>query len=145
MFDTASKQSDIFQPFAQSLLNCFSGYNLTIMTYGQTSSGKTYTMFGSDWESLQQKRSSKIQQHTFYEAISIDENFAGIIPRTIHYVFEQIKKESIKFRVQVSFIQIYNEKIYDLFQSQGPPVALAIHEHKQDGTYIEGLLVPFHN
>jgi len=32
------------------VIDTFNGYNMTILTYGQTNSGKTYTMFGSDWD-----------------------------------------------------------------------------------------------
>lgn len=53
------------------------------------------------------------------ESIESDSNFAGIIPRTIYEVFRSItlKREvnpNMQISVYVSFIQIYNEKIYDL-------------------------------
>ena len=66
------------------------GYNGTIFAYGQTSSGKTYTM----------------------EGLSLDSENRGIIPRMMGYIFQKIREmEAIQFRVKCSFIEIYNEKI----------------------------------
>lgn len=74
------------------------GFNGTIFAYGQTSSGKTFTMEGP--------------------AIDSDEN-KGIIPRMMDEVFDGIMKanENIEFTVKVSFLEIYNEKIHDLLDS----------------------------
>ena len=71
------------------------GFNGTIFAYGQTSSGKTFTMEGP--------------------SIDSDEN-QGIIPRMMDEVFDCIMRanESIEFTVKVSFLEIYNEKIHDL-------------------------------
>jgi kinesin family protein 5 len=71
------------------------GFNGTIFAYGQTSSGKTFTMEGP--------------------SIDSDEN-KGIIPRMMDEMFDCIMRanESIEFTVKVSFLEIYNEKIHDL-------------------------------
>ena len=61
---------------------------MTIFAYGQTGSGKTYTMFGSNWESAIEKQfKSQNQQNTFFEDLISDENYAGLIPRTIFTLF----------------------------------------------------------
>jgi centromeric protein E len=81
------------------------GFNGSILTYGQTSSGKTYTMMG-------------------------DECAKGVIELTVDDIFSEIESCSDKsFNLSVSFIEIYNEKIFDLlverkhelriFESQG--------------------------
>ena len=59
------------------------------MSYGQTSSGKTYTMFGSDWDTVSDQKSKPkvLKQNTFYEDIEHDTNFAGIIPRTLFFLY----------------------------------------------------------
>ncbi len=70
------------------------GYNGTLLCYGQTSSGKTFTM----------------------EGVPSNEELKGIIPRMMEYVFECINQspEDIEFSVKCSFLEIYNEKIQDL-------------------------------
>lgn len=64
---------------------------MTVFAYGQTGSGKTYTMFGSDWETMISTNLNSKRQNTFFEDLSADENFAGVIPRTIYKLFEEIR------------------------------------------------------
>ena len=45
-------------------------------------------MFGSDWENMIEKNLKSQRQHTFFEDLGSDENFAGLIPRTIYRLFE---------------------------------------------------------
>jgi hypothetical protein len=67
------------------------GYNGTIFAYGQTGTGKTYTMVG-DYK-------DKINR--------------GIIPRSFDYIFETIKNDKEnKYFISLSFIQIYLETVY---------------------------------
>ncbi|CAD8090546.1 unnamed protein product [Paramecium primaurelia] len=74
------------------------GYHVTVFAYGQTGSGKTYTMEG--------QRDN--------EGIAIKHD--GIIPKTIHSLFNKIKQNALQrdYSVYCSYLQIYNEKIYDL-------------------------------
>ena len=68
------------------------GYNATLFAYGQTSSGKTFTMEGVSHE---------------------DPELKGIIPRVMESLFELLNNasEDVEFSVKVSFVEIYNEKI----------------------------------
>jgi len=68
---------------------------MTIFAYGQTSTGKTYTMQGNPPEN------------------------EGIIPLTLKEIFEKIKnsKDIINSKISVSFIEIYNESINDLLDN----------------------------
>jgi kinesin family protein 6/9 len=73
--------------------SCFEGYNATIFAYGQTGSGKTYTITGGA------------------------ERYAdrGIIPRTISYIFNEIsKRNTYQYKVNISYLEIYNDDGYDL-------------------------------
>ena len=83
---------ELFKPNIHHVLN---GINMTIFAYGQTSTGKTYTMQGEL------------------------PNNAGIIPLTLEEIFEQIKndKDIIDSQIGVSFIEIYNESINDLLDN----------------------------
>ena len=65
------------------------------MAYGQTGAGKTYTIIGSD-----------------------DWNLRGLVPRTIQYVFKSLENAKIKPTLQVSFLEIYNEDVFDLLDPE---------------------------
>ncbi len=58
---------------------------MTIFAYGQTSSGKTYTMFGKDWETTHKNK--HLKQRTIISDLEDDEKYSGIIPRAIHRLF----------------------------------------------------------
>jgi kinesin family protein 5 len=118
VFDTSTDQKTTYEiagkPLVESVLE---GFNGTILTYGQTSSGKTFTMQG-DLDS---------------------ENFKGIIPRMVDTVFEKIEQssESMEFTVKASMLEIYNEKIRDLLDPSKNN--LNVREEKQKGIYVDGL------
>jgi hypothetical protein len=58
-------------------------------------------------------------------------------------VFDQVIKiyeeENIRFNIYISFVQIYNEKLFDLFQDNGSKAPLNIREDKFQGVFVEGL------
>jgi hypothetical protein len=93
-YDERSTQEEIFNQTSKPILeSVVEGYNGTIFAYGQTGTGKTYTMEGSETR----------------------EQDKGIIPRSINWIFNSIKSTSDQqFLVQVSFIEIYNEEVRDL-------------------------------
>ena len=74
-----------------------SGYNCTIFAYGQTGTGKTYTMSGDMTETL---------------GMLSDE--AGIIPRVLQKLFTKLQLDDTEHCVKVSFIELYNEELRDL-------------------------------
>lgn len=77
------------------VLKLFAGYNVTILAYGQTGSGKTHTM------------------GTTFDGNTNEE--MGVIPRAIGEIFEKIATmEDAEFTVQCSFVELYQEKLYDL-------------------------------
>ncbi|XP_069689418.1 centromere-associated protein E-like [Periplaneta americana] len=93
VFDTGINNSHVFNTIARPIVDSsVVGFNGTIFAYGQTSSGKTYTMMGTDQE-------------------------PGIIPLTVNYMFEALNKiTGREFLLRASYIEIYNEKINDLLQ-----------------------------
>ena len=101
------------KPIVESVLN---GFNGTVLAYGQTSSGKTYTMQGNIDDPLSQ----------------------GIIPRMVKYIFEKIESspEEMEFTVKVSMVEIYMEKIKDLFSPS--KCNLKVQDDKVKGIIIEG-------
>lgn len=73
------------------------GFNCTIFAYGQTGTGKTYTMSGDMSDTL---------------GILSDE--AGIIPRALYALFQKLERDEIESSVKCSFIELYNEELRDL-------------------------------
>jgi kinesin family member 5 len=116
----SSKQADIFnfsiRPTVDDILN---GYNGTVFAYGQTGAGKSFTMMGTGIE---------------------DEEGRGVIPRIVEQIFESIlsSPSTIEYTVRVSYMEIYMEKIRDLLAPRNDN--LAIHEEKNRGVYVKGLL-----
>ena len=98
----------------------FNGVNCTIMAYGQTGSGKTYTIFGKEWTSdIVNSNSGSIVKEKIYFNINPESEYNGVIPRTIQSVFSYIERQKRiaiqdSYSVVCSYLQIYNERIYDL-------------------------------
>uniref|UniRef100_A0A8C2CG29 Kinesin family member 13Bb n=1 Tax=Cyprinus carpio TaxID=7962 RepID=A0A8C2CG29_CYPCA len=111
-------QDVVFQCLGESLLDsAFQGYNACIFAYGQTGSGKSYTMMGAAEQ-------------------------PGLIPRLCSSLFQrtvQEQREGESFTVEVSYMEIYNEKVRDLLEPKGSRQALRVREHKVLGPYVDGL------
>ena len=134
VFKGDAKQIDIFNHVRTSVEAVVAGINSTIFAYGQTGSGKTYTMLGKDedWSSVSASEAAS-GHHT------------GLIPRTLSKLFEELASkyggqseddedgEDVRHQhgtyiVHCSYIQIYNNKIYDLLADPKMQNALAIRE-----------------
>ena len=121
IFDIDSTQDEVYAisalPAVESVL---SGYNSTIFAYGQTGTGKTFTMEGFTFDYLDPNR--------------------GIIPRTIEDIFKYIENNTnsnTTFIIRATYLQIYNEQISDLLKPEKKN--LSIRESKQKGLYVESL------
>ncbi|NWZ38491.1 KIF14 protein, partial [Brachypodius atriceps] len=117
-----ASQEMIYKTLALPLLErAFEGYNACLFAYGQTGSGKSYTMMGFDED-------------------------RGIIPRLCEDLFNQIAqmdKEQVLYHLEMSFFEVYNEKIHDLlvFKAENgqKKQQLRVREHPVLGPYVEGL------
>jgi kinesin family protein 4/21/27 len=114
VFSQHSPQIEVYEQSVQPLLNAlFNGYNATVLAYGQTGSGKTYSM-GSGYLDLYDAFNN--EQMSTRNINDLED--VGIIPRVLTDLFARIDEEqaksSVKFRVTVSFVEIYNEEIKDL-------------------------------
>lgn len=124
-------QHQMFTSTAAPLVSRFiQGFNCTILAYGQTSSGKTYTMSGVDLDADPNDPS----------------NGMGIIPRAVSTIFakaRELKEErgaAWQYSIKGSFIELYNEDLIDLLgveDSTGARREVQIREDK-DGTIIWG-------
>ena len=122
------------------------GVNSTIFAYGQTGSGKTHTMFGPNWEeSLRTNIASSYQRMSLPDSSFYVEQAEkhGIIPRTIYGLFAEAfegkPQQLSEFTIYCSFMQIYNEKLYDLLQDRESKHPLMVRENKLSGIYVQGL------
>ncbi|XP_055760221.1 kinesin-like protein KIF13A isoform X1 [Salvelinus fontinalis] len=111
-------QEVVFQCLGEGILeNAFQGYNACIFAYGQTGSGKSFSMMGN-------------------------KKAPGLIPRLCCSLFERIGREDsqvLSFKVEVSYMEIYNEKVRDLLDPKGSRQSLKVREHKVLGPYVDGL------
>ncbi|KAJ1970691.1 Kinesin- motor protein [Dimargaris xerosporica] len=93
-----SQQANIYRDVALPILEeVLLGYNCTIFAYGQTGTGKTYTMEG-DLSCPQGRCTAE----------------AGIIPRTLFQLFEMLDTSRTEYSVRVSYMELYNEELRDL-------------------------------
>ncbi|CEJ04051.1 Putative Kinesin heavy chain [Rhizopus microsporus] len=119
VFGMNTPQQDVFEYSIKSIVDdVTAGYNGTVFAYGQTGSGKTFTMMGADIDNPQTK---------------------GIIPRIVEQIFASINDapSNLEFTVKVSYMEIYMEKVRDLFNPSNDN--LAIHEDKTRGVYVKDL------
>ena len=95
-YDQSARQEHIYKQTAADIVeSVMEGYNGTIFAYGQTGTGKTFTMVGN------------------HE----DPDMKGMIPRAFEHIFTNINNNTnptTKFLVRASFLEIYNEEIRDL-------------------------------
>ncbi|XP_061282786.1 kinesin-like protein KIF13B isoform X3 [Bos javanicus] len=116
--DKYAGQDDVFKCLGENILqNAFDGYNACVFAYGQTGSGKSYTMMGTADQ-------------------------PGLIPRLCSGLFERTQKEENEeqsFKVEVSYMEIYNEKVRDLLDPKGSRQTLKVREHSVLGPYVDGL------
>ncbi|KAL3691446.1 hypothetical protein R1sor_005097 [Riccia sorocarpa] len=114
VFGTETKNVDIYGGLTKEvIMSTLNGFNGTVFAYGQTSSGKTYTMKGTPED-------------------------PGIIRLAVHDVFTRIQEIcSREFLIRVSYMEIYNEEINDLFAPENR--RLQIHENLEKGIFVAGL------
>jgi kinesin family protein 3/17 len=112
IFDTVAK------PIIDSLL---SGFNCTIFAYGQTGTGKTYTMDGIEGKP----------------------DKAGIIPRSFGQIFAAIRNApaTTDYLVRASMYELYNEELIDSFAKGDKREKLEIHEDPKSGFYVKNLTI----
>ncbi|ELK33227.1 Centromere-associated protein E [Myotis davidii] len=116
VFDSNETTKDVYEEIAVPIIDsAIQGYNGTIFAYGQTASGKTFTMMGSG-------------------------DYLGVIPRAIHDIFHKIEKfPDREFLLRVSYMEIYNETITDLLCDTRKMKPLIIREDFNRNVYVSDL------
>lgn len=93
------------------------GFNCSIMAYGQTGAGKSYTMMGQGAN-------------------------RGLLPNICDALFKQINSNTdpkLEYQVRVSMLEVYNEKVRDLLNKKSPVGGLKVRQHPKLGVQIVGL------
>ncbi|KAL1249772.1 hypothetical protein QQF64_020777 [Cirrhinus molitorella] len=118
VYDWNSKQMELydetFRPLVDSVLF---GFNGTIFAYGQTGTGKTYTM----------------------EGVRNDPDRRGVIPNSFEHIFTHISRsQNQQYLVRASYLEIYQEEIRDLL-SKDQLRRLELKERPDTGVYVKDL------
>lgn len=124
-----ANQEVVFRNMVLPLVqNAFEGYNVCLFAYGQTGSGKSYSLMGTE--------SAQLSATPFDEGV-------GVIPRFCQEIFTRAHENSqIETTVEISYFEIYNEKIHDLLASTNngsKKAPLKVREHPVFGPYVVDL------
>ncbi|GBG25250.1 Kinesin-like protein [Hondaea fermentalgiana] len=138
VFGPEASQTAVYETLAKPIVaDVLQGMNGAIIAYGQTGTGKTYTMGILDRVSAQ--------------------GSSGIIPNALRQIFDSLEREfgtqsksacpggghcACEWTVELSFLQIYLETLQDLFapffgNSVGEP--LSMRQDPKSGFFVQGL------
>ncbi|XP_042246595.1 kinesin-like protein KIF3C isoform X1 [Thunnus albacares] len=121
VYDANSKQRDLYDESVRPLIDSvLAGFNGTIFAYGQTGTGKTYTMQGA-W---------------------MDPEKRGVIPNAFDHIFTHISRSQSdkQYLVRASYLEIYREEVRDLLDpNHGNARALELRESPDTGVYVQDL------
>lgn len=123
---------EVVRPLVSSVLE---GFNCCVFAYGQTGTGKTFTMEGI------RNKTNRHATNENTENIASDQNkdLEGIIPRTFEQIWSNINRsENMNFLVAVSYLEIYMEELRDLLKPNQSK-SLELREHEQLGVYVPNL------
>ncbi|XP_018406379.1 PREDICTED: protein claret segregational-like [Cyphomyrmex costatus] len=121
VFTSNASQADVFEELSLLVQSALEGYNVCVFAYGQTGSGKTYTMEGEC--GLQTE---------------------GMIPRTVCHIFKEMKQFELlgwEYQIEASFLEIYNEHIVDLLDSQSKTHEIRMVDNKSQDLYVSNLRI----
>ncbi|XP_012221118.1 protein claret segregational [Linepithema humile] len=121
VFTPNASQQEIFEELSLLVQSALEGYNVCVFAYGQTGSGKTYTMEG------------EYGLHT-----------EGMIPRTVRHIFKEMKQFELlgwNYRIEASFLEIYNEHIIDLLDCQPKTHEIRMVNSKGQDLYVSNLQI----
>ncbi|XP_062006172.1 kinesin-like protein KIN-5B isoform X2 [Rosa rugosa] len=98
VFGPKAQQKSIYEQAISPIVNeVLDGFNCTVFAYGQTGTGKTYTMEGG-----MRKKNGNLPAE------------AGVIPRAVHQIFDTLEAQNADYSLRVTFLELYNEEITDL-------------------------------
>ncbi|KAF1765391.1 hypothetical protein GCK72_005343 [Caenorhabditis remanei] len=97
VFKPTTNQPQVFNEIKELIMCALHGKNVSLIAFGPTSSGKTYTMRG-------------------------DEENEGVIPRAINFMLEHSRHDLAtigwQYSFVASFIEVYNDEVFDLLDEK---------------------------
>lgn len=131
VFLDTSSQDDVFAAVEPSILATLDGYNATVFAYGQTGTGKTHTIFGDD------SSSSDASSDGTGVSSAVKPSW-GVIPRALALLLARAhahRTTGVRTTVYCSFLQIYNDRLFDLLTDRRRQRPVLIREQPTlDGT-----------
>ncbi|XP_023953998.2 kinesin-like protein Klp61F [Bicyclus anynana] len=126
-FPPLATQVEVYQEVVSPLIEeVLAGYNCTVFAYGQTGTGKTHTMVG-------EAVSDELTWQT--------DPLAGIIPRALSQLFDELRISNTEYTVRVSYLELYNEELFDLLSTTEDNSKLRIYEDvtRKGANIVNGL------
>lgn len=121
MFGSEVGQETVYKQLVEERVQAvLDGFNATVFAYGQTGTGKTFSMGTSNGSDL------------------LEGEERGVITRALQHVFAQLKdkKEDHQFlTIKISFLEIIKEQVYDLLNPSKARVPLQVRELQQPGSF----------
>lgn len=133
-FGPDSKQHEVYETVVGPLIEeVLSGYNCTVFAYGQTGTGKTHTMVGTECAALKSSWD--------------DVSEIGIIPRALSHLFDELRMMELEFSMRISYLELYNEELCDLLSSEdSTKIRIFDDSAKKGSVIIQGLEeIPVHS
>jgi hypothetical protein len=127
VFMGLATQEDVFAAVEPSVQACLEGYNATVFAYGQTGTGKTHTLFGRDLGASSDTNTCEETADSF----RLVKSSWGIVPRTLSYLLDQaavLNQKNCQVELHLSFLQIYNDRLFDLLTDRMRQKPLLIRE-----------------
>ncbi|CAM0872560.1 unnamed protein product [Alopecurus aequalis] len=102
VFGPKSQQRVIYDHAVAPIVDdVLEGYNCTVFAFGQTGTGKTYTMEGEIMQQMGELPAT-----------------AGVMPRAVHHIFDILEGKKSDYTMKVTFLELYNEELTDLLASE---------------------------
>ena len=134
VLDAKATQADVYREVERFVTASLDGVNSTVFAYGQTGTGKTYSMLGQEIDLVREEgiiggegageEGSNPYERPSQIGDAVSSDFAltglqrGIVPRAVEAIFERAEAEEheAEYRVRCTYLQVYGNRVYDLLQ-----------------------------
>ncbi|TYZ58267.1 hypothetical protein PybrP1_007944 [[Pythium] brassicae (nom. inval.)] len=127
VFMDRASQDELFAAVESSVRASLDGYNATVFAYGQTGTGKTHTIFGEDAD-IDAVGAEPLGGRVLQPSVK---PAWGIIPRALALLLDQAETlgtAGVSVSLQLSFMQIYNDRVFDLLTDRRRQRPLSVRE-----------------